>query len=187
MAGIIQLTAFWLSLPAGTEDGHIHKCSTSYSEQYLETYHGHIGPVYGLQWSTFNPSLFLSCSGDWTIRMWQEGSQQPLMTFQSSNKEVRLHATLLRCVWHACMTHATCISTVCMILVLVVNAQVFDVAWCPSNSTVFAAVTADGRLELWDFAVSTLRPVCQHAVTKNAMTALLFAKVSDGQHTQVFS
>lgn len=72
-----------------------------------------------------------------------------------------------------------------MTLVLVVNAQVFDVAWCPSNSTVFAAVTADGRLELWDFAVSTLRPVCQHAVTKNAMTALLFAKVSDGQLTQV--
>jgi len=75
--------------PAGTEDGHIHKCSTSYSEQYLETYHGHIGPVYGLQWSPFNAGLFLSCSGDWTIRMWQEGRQQPLMTFQSSNKEVR--------------------------------------------------------------------------------------------------
>jgi WD40 repeat protein len=56
--------------------------------------------------------------------------------------------------------------------------QVLDVAWCPSNSTVFAAVTADGRLELWDFAVSTLRPACQHAVTKAAMTALLFAKVS---------
>lgn len=26
---------------AGTEDGPIHKCSTSYSEQYLETYMGH--------------------------------------------------------------------------------------------------------------------------------------------------
>jgi WD40 repeat protein len=77
------------STHAGTEDGHIHKCSTSYSEQYLETYHGHIGPVYALQWSPFNPSLFLSCSADWTIRMWQEGRQQPLMTFQSSNKEVR--------------------------------------------------------------------------------------------------
>jgi WD40 repeat protein len=78
----------YCSMLAGTEDGHIHKCSTSYSEQYLETYHGHIGPVYGLQWSPFNPSLFVSCSGDWTIRMWQEGRQAPLMTFQSSNKEV---------------------------------------------------------------------------------------------------
>lgn len=58
-----------------------------------------------------------------------------------------------------------------------VHVQVYDVAWCPTNSAVFAAVTADGRLELWDFAVSTLRPVCQHAVTKHAMTALMFAKV----------
>lgn len=48
----------------------------------------------------------------------------------------------------------------------------------------FAAVTADGRLELWDFAVSTLRPVCQHAVTKTAMTALLFAKVSQAKGIQ---
>ena len=44
--------------------------------------------MFALQWSPFNPSLFLSCSGDWTIRLWQEGRQQPLMTFQSSNKEV---------------------------------------------------------------------------------------------------
>lgn len=26
---------------AGTEEGHIHKCSCSYNEQYLETYNGH--------------------------------------------------------------------------------------------------------------------------------------------------
>ncbi|KAF6261369.1 hypothetical protein COO60DRAFT_1625359 [Scenedesmus sp. NREL 46B-D3] len=125
---------------AGTEDGHIHKCSTSYSEQYLESYSGHIGPVYALQWSPFAPNLFLSCSGDWTIRMWQEGRQQQLLSFQSSNEEV------------------------------------LNVQWCPSNSTVFGAVTAGGRLELWDFSASTLRPVVQHASTKCAMTALLFAK-----------
>lgn len=73
---------------AGTEDGHIHKCSTSYSEQYLESYTGHIGPVYALQWSPFNPNLFVSCSGDWTIRLWQQGKQQQLLSFQSSNEEV---------------------------------------------------------------------------------------------------
>lgn len=26
---------------AGTEEGHIHKCSCSYNEQFLESYHGH--------------------------------------------------------------------------------------------------------------------------------------------------
>jgi hypothetical protein len=54
---------------------------------------------------------------------------------------------------------------------------VVDAAWCPHNSTVFGAVTSDGRLELWDFAASTLRPVTQHALTKCGMTALLFAQV----------
>lgn len=101
------------STHAGTEDGHIHKCSTSYSEQYLETYHGHIGPVYALQWSPFNPSLFLSCSADWTIRMWQEGRQQPLMTFQSSNKEVRANLLLVQHASLHCVTVRKSTSACC--------------------------------------------------------------------------
>ena len=34
-----------------------------------------------------------------------------------------------------------------------------DVCWCPDNSTVFASVTGDGRLDVWDISVSTLDPV----------------------------
>ena len=58
---------------AGAEDGHIYKCSTSYSEQYLEAYNGHIGPVYQVQWSPFRSDLFISCSADWSIKLWAEG------------------------------------------------------------------------------------------------------------------
>lgn len=32
---------FIFSYLAGTEDGHIHRCSCSYNEQFLESYHGH--------------------------------------------------------------------------------------------------------------------------------------------------
>lgn len=46
---------------AGTEDGLIHKCSVSYNEQYLETYHGHTAPVYRIRCSPFYGGLFLSC------------------------------------------------------------------------------------------------------------------------------
>lgn len=46
---------------AGTEDGLIHKCSVSYNEQYLETYHGHTAPVYRIRCSPFYGHLFLSC------------------------------------------------------------------------------------------------------------------------------
>lgn len=58
---------------AGTEDGHIYKCSTSYSEQYLETYSGHLGPVYSVQWSPFQSNLFISSSADWSVKLWTEG------------------------------------------------------------------------------------------------------------------
>ena len=30
----------------GTDEGHVHRCSTAYNEQYVETYTGHSGPVY---------------------------------------------------------------------------------------------------------------------------------------------
>lgn len=34
-----------------------------------------------------------------------------------------------------------------------------DICWCPGNSTVFAAVTADARLQIWDLQISALDPV----------------------------
>ncbi|KAK1942870.1 WD repeat-containing protein 78 [Phytophthora citrophthora] len=56
----------------GTEDGLIHKCSVSYNEQYLQTYIGHTGPVYQLLVSPFSNDLFLSCSGDWSLKLWHQ-------------------------------------------------------------------------------------------------------------------
>ena len=57
----------------GTEEGLVHRCSVTYSEQYLSTYSGHMGPVTALQWCPFRPSLFLSASADWTLKLWEEG------------------------------------------------------------------------------------------------------------------
>jgi len=51
------------------------------------------------------------------------------------------------------------------------------VAWCPSVSTLFAAGTAGGRLDLWDFATSTLRPVATHMMPgRAAVTGVHFAR-----------
>eukprot|EP00607_Mallomonas_marina_P008937 CAMPEP_0182422554 /NCGR_PEP_ID=MMETSP1167-20130531/8285_1 /TAXON_ID=2988 /ORGANISM="Mallomonas Sp, Strain CCMP3275" /LENGTH=1009 /DNA_ID=CAMNT_0024600719 /DNA_START=93 /DNA_END=3122 /DNA_ORIENTATION=- len=36
---------------------------------------------------------------------------------------------------------------------------VSDISWCPGNSTVFAAVTRDARLQIWDLSVSAIDPV----------------------------
>ncbi|NXA23148.1 WDR78 protein, partial [Ibidorhyncha struthersii] len=74
-------TNFYL---AGTEEGHIHKCSCSCNEQFLETYRGHKGPVYKVAWNPFSTDMFLSCSADWSIILWHQDSQTPMLTFSST-------------------------------------------------------------------------------------------------------
>ncbi|NXI43275.1 WDR78 protein, partial [Galbula dea] len=68
----------------GTEEGHIHRCSALCSEQFLETYRGHKAPVYKVAWNPFSTDLFLSCSADWSMILWHQDSQRPLLTFNST-------------------------------------------------------------------------------------------------------
>ncbi len=63
----------------GTVDGLIHRCSRSYDEQYLTTFTGHTGPVYRVCWSPFVHSLFLSCSSDWSVRIWNQEKEECLL------------------------------------------------------------------------------------------------------------
>ncbi len=65
----------------GTEEGKIHLCSKAYSGQYLETYEGHYLAVYAVKWNTYHPRVFLSCSADWTIKLWDQLVKRPIMTF----------------------------------------------------------------------------------------------------------
>ena len=69
----------------GTEEGQIHKCSKAYSGQYLTTYEGHHMAVYSVKWNPFHPKLFLSCSADWTVKLWHHDVAAPIMTFDLTN------------------------------------------------------------------------------------------------------
>ncbi len=73
----------------GTEDGNIHKCSCSYNEQYLESYVAHTGPVHKVAYSPFQSGLFLSCSADWTVKLWRdENPEKPLLSFDTNTSYV---------------------------------------------------------------------------------------------------
>ena len=109
----------------GTEEGKIHKCSKAYSGQYLETYGAHHMAVYALKWNPFHPRVFLSCSADWTVRLWDRDINVPIMSWDLGN-------------------------------------AVGDVAWSPYSATVFAAVTADGKVG-YLVAGSLSRGFCLHA------------------------
>ncbi|KAK2858146.1 hypothetical protein Q7C36_006065 [Tachysurus vachellii] len=72
----------------GTEEGHIHECSCSHNEHFLETYTHHLGAVYKVTRSPFCPDVFLSCSADWTIQLWSEGHFTPVLSITSLKKPV---------------------------------------------------------------------------------------------------
>jgi dynein intermediate chain 1 len=115
----------------GTEEGKIHKCSKAYSGQYLETYIGHHMVVYSIKWNPFHPRVFISCSADWTVRIWDHNNPHPILSFDIGN-------------------------------------AVGDVAWAPYSSTVFAAVTSDGKVHVFDLAENKHEPLCEQKVVKRA-------------------
>jgi dynein intermediate chain 1 len=115
----------------GTEEGKLHKCSKAYSGQYLETYVGHHMAVYTVRWNPFHERCFLSCSADWTVKLWDHNIPEPIMSFDLGN-------------------------------------AVGDVAWAPYSSTVFAAVTSDGKVHVFDLAQNKNEPLCEQKVVKRA-------------------
>ena len=115
------------SYVVGTEEGSVYKCSVSYSEQYLDTYLPHSGPVYRIRFAPRWPSLFLTCSADWTMGLFHIKSRQPLFSLRATGHDF----------------------------------PITDAAWCPCNSTIFAAVSQNGFLQLWDLSTSCLDPISQ--------------------------
>jgi len=117
----------------GTEEGTIQKCSKTYTGQYLTTYrNGHHMAVYAVRWNPFHPKLFLSCSADWTVKLWDHTqSSAPLLSFDLAN-------------------------------------AVGDLDWSPVSSTSFAAVTSDGRVQVFDLAVNKYEPICLQKIVKRA-------------------
>lgn len=88
----------------GTDDGWVHRCSVSYSEQYLDSFQAHLGSVYSVSWSPFRDDLFLSCGSDWTVCLWLIDRTLPILTFNTNQDEISdlkwcpFHSTVFACV-----------------------------------------------------------------------------------------
>ncbi|CAH8517153.1 unnamed protein product [Heterobilharzia americana] len=110
-----------------TEEGMVYKCSKAYTSQYLTVYEAHHMPVYRVAWNLFHPDIFITCSADWTVKIWDHKKSKPVFTFD-------------------------------------LGSPVGDVAWAPYSSTVFAAVTADGRVHVYDLSINKYEPLCNHII-----------------------
>eukprot|EP01135_Chromosphaera_perkinsii_P007948 Nk52_evm20s1073 gene=Nk52_evmTU20s1073 len=122
----------------GTEEGKIHKCSKAYNSQYLATYDAHHMAVYAVKWNYFHPKVYISCSSDWTVKIWDHTEENPIYSFDLNN-------------------------------------AVGDVSWAPYSSTVFAAVTSDGKVHVYDLNCNKYEAICEQAVVRKAkLTHLSF-------------
>jgi len=115
----------------GTEEGSIHECSKAYSGQYIKTYDGHHMRVHRVRWNPYHRDIFISCSEDWTVKIWDHKSSKCLLHFDLGN-------------------------------------AVGDVCWSPFSSTVFAAVTTDGKVHLFDLSQNKREPCCAQKIIKRA-------------------
>lgn len=118
-----------------TEEGKVHKCSKSYTNQFLDTFDAHHMAVYAVCWNSFHPKVYLTCSADWTVKIWDHTCKDPLFTYD-------------------------------------LGSAVGDAAWAPYSSTVFAAVTADGKVFVFDLNQNKYEPICEQLVVQKKKTKL---------------
>ena len=52
------------------------------------------------------------------------------------------------------------------------NSEIGDIAWAPYSSTVFAAVTFDGRAHVFDLSVDRYHPICSQQIVSNKRARL---------------
>ena len=80
----------------GTEEGKIHKCSKSYNNQFLDTYNAHHMAVYAVRWNSFHPKIFISCSADWTVKIWDVDFRSVMLILQSTAYKIYFQRPAVR-------------------------------------------------------------------------------------------
>jgi len=72
-------TIYYISL----EECTLHRCRISYKDQYTDTYYGHLGPAYKIRCNPYDPNVLISCSYDWTVKIWNSKQIYPVLNCHS--------------------------------------------------------------------------------------------------------
>lgn len=121
---------------AGTEEGKIYKCSQSYRSRYLDITEGHHMTVEAIAWSPFHPDVFMTCSQDWFVKIWDhKHPKQPLFVFE-------------------------------------LGAAVGCCTWASHSATVFAAITNDGKVHIFDVSMNKYEALASQVITPKKKTKL---------------
>lgn len=134
----------------GTEEGKIHMCSKAYTSQFLDSVDAHNMAVYKVRWNPYHPNIYITCSADWTVKIWEMSSKTNIDKSDTTNDT----------------------NSKKPLFTFDLNNSVGDVAWAPYSSTVFAAVTADGKVFVYDLHVNKYEPLCEQMVAQKKKTKL---------------
>ena len=127
---------------AGTEEGKVYKSYQSYTSRYLDIIPAHTMTVEQIEWSPFHPNVFMTCSQDWSLKIWDhEASNHPLFVFE-------------------------------------LGAAVGSCAWSFHSSTIFAAVTTDGKAHIFDLSANKYEALACQTVTQKKKTKLTSCQFS---------
>jgi dynein intermediate chain 1, axonemal len=64
----------------GTEDGKVFEYSKEYNNR-LTTFDAHLMPIYAVKWNLFYKRIFITCSADWTVKIWDNRYRDPMFQF----------------------------------------------------------------------------------------------------------
>jgi dynein intermediate chain 1 len=66
----------------GTEEGMIYVCSKAYSSTFLDKFPAHHMAVYRVAWNYYHPQIYITCSADWTVKIWDRtNSKKSVLEF----------------------------------------------------------------------------------------------------------
>nr|XP_045610725.1 dynein intermediate chain 2, ciliary-like [Procambarus clarkii] len=121
-------------LLVGVNTGVVFQCCTTSATHSIFRYPAHTSPVRKVTWNAHHHRVFLTCSVDYTIKLWLQYSRAPLV-------------------------------------VLDLGGAVAGVTWSPYSSSVFVAVTDEGRVHVYDLFLRRCRPLCVQSLLQRRRVA----------------
>ena len=58
-----------------TEEGKVHLCSKAYTSHFIDSVDAHNMAVYKVAWNCYHPNIYITCSADWNVKIWEMGSK----------------------------------------------------------------------------------------------------------------
>jgi len=161
-----ETTTFWV----GTEEGNVYQANrydragAKAGLHQSDIYKGHAGPVMAIDFHPLVGSVdfsdyFLTCSVDWTVKLWRKSTAKPSGTVQLMHPLYSFDEA---------------------------DDYVYDVKWHPSHPAVFGTVDGSGKFDLWNLNVDTEVPVVSTTVGTNAINKLQWDR-KDGRRAALGS